>query len=189
MCRLTLALAALGTVLGPVGSLPAQETRPLAITNARILTVESGIIENGTILIRDGKIAEVGPKVTIPPGSRVIDAEGGSVMPGLVSAWSRAGLTRAATPRPATRQRGRGRRGRGRRPTTGRSKARNKAADKIADSIYARQDVFGELLHTGVTTLAVHPEGSGFPGQAALLDPKQDFAFLDKAARREGLRD
>ena len=47
----------------------------------------------------------------------------------------------------------------------------NNAATKVADGLYARQDVFRELLDAGVTSLAVAPAGAGFPGQGALLDP------------------
>ena len=43
---------------------------------------------NGSILIRDGKIAEVGEKVTFPPDAKVIDAAGQFVMPGIIDCHS-----------------------------------------------------------------------------------------------------
>jgi imidazolonepropionase-like amidohydrolase len=56
------------------------------IRNATILTVTNGTIEGGSILIRDGRIAEVGTDVSVPSGAHVIDAEGQFVMPGIIDA-------------------------------------------------------------------------------------------------------
>ncbi len=165
---LTLALGGIASF----GPLVAQETRPVAITNARILSMDGAVIAQGNIIIRDGKIDAFGAKAAVPAGSKVIDAMGGSVMPGLVSAWSTAGLDRVVRQQQQARggRRG-GRRGRGQTQQSRRSNARNTAATKVADSIYARQEIFGELLGSGITTLAVHPTGEGFVGQAALLNP------------------
>ncbi len=60
----------------------------IAIKDATILTVSHGNIPKGTILIRDGKIAEVGPDVSIPSGATVIDATGQFVMPGIIDPHS-----------------------------------------------------------------------------------------------------
>ena len=50
----------------------------ILIQNATILTVSHGTIEHGSILIKDGKIAEVGDSVKVPKDAQVIDAgEGG----------------------------------------------------------------------------------------------------------------
>lgn len=56
------------------------------ITNARILTVTRGEIQNGTIVIRNGKIAAVGTNIEIPANVKVIDAKGKIVTPGLIDA-------------------------------------------------------------------------------------------------------
>jgi len=61
---------------------------PVLIKNATILTVSHGTIQNGSILIRDGKIAEVGAKIQAPPDAMVIDAAGQYVMPGLIDCHS-----------------------------------------------------------------------------------------------------
>lgn len=58
------------------------------IRNATILTVTKGTIENGSILIRNGKIAEVGKKVKEPAGARIIDATGMYVLPGIIDCHS-----------------------------------------------------------------------------------------------------
>lgn len=61
---------------------------PIVIRNATILTVTKGTIQNGSILIRDGKIAEVGDPVTIPADAKVVDASGQFVMPGIIDCHS-----------------------------------------------------------------------------------------------------
>jgi imidazolonepropionase-like amidohydrolase len=60
----------------------------VAITNATVLTASHGTIENGTILIRNGKIAAVGKNLAVPPGAQVIDGQGKYVMPGIIDAHS-----------------------------------------------------------------------------------------------------
>lgn len=150
----------------------AQDTRPVAFTNARLITVSGAVIERGTLVLKNGKIDAVGADVAVPPGARVVDATGKTLMPGLVNAWSRAGLQARGAP-PEERMGG-GRRG-GRMdfpmPAPGGGPAANKAATKVVDGLYAKQPVFGELLRAGITSLALTPAGGGFPGLGAVLRP------------------
>jgi imidazolonepropionase-like amidohydrolase len=60
----------------------------ILIQNATILTVSHGTIEHGSLLIRDGKIAELGPNVKAPKDAQVIDAAGQFVMPGIIDCHS-----------------------------------------------------------------------------------------------------
>ena len=60
----------------------------LLIQNATILTVSHGTIERGSILIKDGKIAEVGPGIKAPKDAQVIDAGGQFVIPGIIDCHS-----------------------------------------------------------------------------------------------------
>ncbi len=66
----------------------ASAASTVLIKNATILTVTNGTIENGSILIRDGKIAQVGTKVDAPADAQVIDAAGQFVMPGIIDPHS-----------------------------------------------------------------------------------------------------
>ncbi|HEY1403243.1 MAG TPA: hypothetical protein VGB05_03885, partial [Pyrinomonadaceae bacterium] len=63
-----------------------------AIRNARIVTVSGADIENGTIVISDGKIAAVGANVNVPAGAQEIDARGLSVYPGMIDLGTSMGL-------------------------------------------------------------------------------------------------
>ncbi|HLW83086.1 MAG TPA: amidohydrolase [Candidatus Acidoferrales bacterium] len=54
------------------------------IKNATVITITHGRIEHGSVLIRDGKIADVGANISAPPGAKVIDGSGMYVMPGIV---------------------------------------------------------------------------------------------------------
>src|SRR5277367_3242710 len=65
----------------------AAATPPIVIQNATVLTVTKGTF-TGSVLIRDGKIAEVGEKVTVPADAKVIDASGQFVMPGIINCHS-----------------------------------------------------------------------------------------------------
>ncbi len=58
------------------------------IKDAVILTVTKGTIPRGSILVKDGKIAAVGPDVTAPDGVKVIDANGLVAMPGIIDTHS-----------------------------------------------------------------------------------------------------
>jgi len=63
-----------------------------AIRNARIVTVSGADIENGTVVIRDGKIEAVGTTVNVPAGAQTIDGRGLSVYPGMIDAGTNMGL-------------------------------------------------------------------------------------------------
>jgi imidazolonepropionase-like amidohydrolase len=69
----------------------AQAQRPsvVAIRGGTVLTVTRGTIQNGVVVLRDGRIAAVGgPNTPIPDGADVIDAAGRFVSPGIIDAHS-----------------------------------------------------------------------------------------------------
>ena len=65
----------------------------LALKGGTILTITNGTIENGTIVIQNGKITAVGKDVQIPNGIKVIDVTGQYVMPGIIDSHSHIALT------------------------------------------------------------------------------------------------
>jgi imidazolonepropionase-like amidohydrolase len=75
-------------VAGASKSVAAEPAPVILIQNATILTVSHGTIEHGSILIKDGKIAEVGASVKAPKDAQVFDAAGQFVMPGIIDCHS-----------------------------------------------------------------------------------------------------
>ena len=67
---------------------PARSLGNFAISNARIFTVTGEPIDNGTVVVRDGKIAAVGHDIEVPAGLEIFDAAGGSLIPGIIDAHS-----------------------------------------------------------------------------------------------------
>jgi imidazolonepropionase-like amidohydrolase len=92
--RLKFTLLALFLGLASFTATPFLEAQnpPIVIRGATVLTMTHGAIENGTVVIRNGKIDAVGADVTIPEGAQVIDAHGEYVLPGLVDPHSHLGV-------------------------------------------------------------------------------------------------
>jgi imidazolonepropionase-like amidohydrolase len=67
-------------------------SRPVAIRNATILTAAGPTIRNGTIVLRDGKIAAIGANVTVPPDAVVVDGTGKFLTPGVIDTHSHLGV-------------------------------------------------------------------------------------------------
>ena len=68
---------------------PHSESDFVIIQNATIWTCgPAGVIQNGSILIRDGQIVEVGDDVDIPAGARQINAKGKHITPGIIDCHS-----------------------------------------------------------------------------------------------------
>lgn len=93
-------LLSLATVLALPVSIHAGEPQSaspqvVAITGGKLLTVSHGTIENGVLVMADGKITAVSEagKVKVPAGAQIVDAHGMTVYPGLIDPESNFGLT------------------------------------------------------------------------------------------------
>ena len=62
-----------------------------AILNAQVVPIE-GQAFDGTVLISDGKIAALGRGVSVPEGTRTIDAAGSWLLPGFIDAHTHLGV-------------------------------------------------------------------------------------------------
>ncbi len=69
-----------------------QSPPPVAIRNARIVTVSGPTIARGTLLLRGGRIEAVGENISVPPDALIVEGEGLTVYPGLIDALSNWGL-------------------------------------------------------------------------------------------------
>jgi len=168
-------IRALGAFLAPLAlaaALPVcAAAQTIAVTNGRVITNgDAGVIESGTVLIRDGVIAEVGAQVRIPSGARVIDAEGGWITPGLFHPQTELGLVEVSAE----------------------SGARDNAASgssftasmDVADAFNPAGNHIASARVKGVTRFAVHPAvGSAIiAGRGALADASgdPDSLFADR---------
>jgi len=64
----------------------------LLIRNGTVLTITKGVMESTDVLVKDGKITQLGKNLTAPADYKVIDATGLFVMPGIIDAHSHAGI-------------------------------------------------------------------------------------------------
>lgn len=64
----------------------------IAIKGGKIMTITQGTIEDGVILVENGKIVAIGKDVAIPECAEVIDATGKTIMPGLIDGHSHISL-------------------------------------------------------------------------------------------------
>jgi len=143
-------------IIATISSLSAQT---VAITNAKIYTVAGPAIERGTLVIRDGKIAEVGAGVAVPAGARVIDAAGKIVTPGFIDSHTSLGTVEI--------------------PLSGRgtddastSRDRVTAAFTVTDNLNPFALAIPITRVEGITRAVVTPEtgASIIAGQGALID-------------------
>ncbi|MEU4514859.1 amidohydrolase [Nonomuraea wenchangensis] len=120
----------------------------LAITSGYVVPVDGDPIDGGTVLITNGKIAEVGADVRIPEGATIVDAAGAWVLPGFVEAHGHLGVHEEAE----------GWAGSDTNEMTDPNGARLRALDAINPADLA----FADALSGGVTTAVIKP-GSGNP--------------------------
>jgi imidazolonepropionase-like amidohydrolase len=70
----------------------AQERGNILIKNATVLTITKGTLQNTDVLVKDGKITQLGKNIATPAGYKVVDASGLFVMPGIIDAHSHQGI-------------------------------------------------------------------------------------------------
>jgi imidazolonepropionase-like amidohydrolase len=92
-CDLLYILCLLNLLYLPPTASAQDKPSTYAITHAKIFTLSGGTIDDGTLLIRDGKIFSAGAAVEVPAGAQVIDAKGLQVYPGLFDPITQMGLS------------------------------------------------------------------------------------------------
>ena len=158
--RLAPALAlgiVLTVVLTSVLSVPAWAQRggtTYAIRGATVHTLAGPVIENGTVVIRNGKIAAVGASVRVPRNARTIDAKGLHVYPGLFDSFGQLGLQEVSSV-PATMD------------TT--EMGNYKPQLNAYTAIHPPSEHFPVVRANGVTHSVSAPGGGVMAGQATLI--------------------
>jgi imidazolonepropionase-like amidohydrolase len=70
----------------------------IAITGARLYTMTGGApVENGTLVMQDGRIVAAGANVEAPAGARLVEAEGRIVTPAFINSGAQLGLTEVSS--------------------------------------------------------------------------------------------
>src|SRR4051812_26507618 len=72
-------------------SSPPRAPSTVALRGGTVHTAAGAVIPNGTVIIRNGKIAEVGANVAIPSDARIIDVSGKEIIPGMIDNHSHIG--------------------------------------------------------------------------------------------------
>jgi imidazolonepropionase-like amidohydrolase len=157
-------------------SVPAA-AQTLAITNGRLITnTDSGIIENGTVIVRDGAIVDVGANIALPSDADIIDADGGWITPGLFHPHTQLGLVEVGL-ESSTRD-------------NLAEESSFTAALDVADGFNPSGNHINEARREGITRFAIYPstgsaiiagrgalaESSGFPDS---LFSSRDFMLID----------
>ena len=147
----------LTALLALVFAMPTN-AQTIAITGGRVHPVSGPVIENGTVLIRNGRIAAVGANVTIPPDATRIDATGKWVTPGIVNVATTLGVVEIGAVQETVDT-----------PARGRGDAIT-ASHKVWEGFNANSPLIQVTRNDGITTVGVVPNNALVGGQAAILD-------------------
>jgi imidazolonepropionase-like amidohydrolase len=188
---LLLTAAALPVLALPLhAQLASQRSIPTtyAITNARIVPVTGAVIAQGTIVIRDGLIAAVGPTVTVPGDARIVDGSGLTVYPGFIDGYGSLGLSAPAPATGAAASAGwGGGRGGGAMPQLGSAISNYPLGLQpeltASEQLKPDADVFTAAQAAGFTAALTAPSAGIFQGQSAFinLSPGEAARIIIKA--------
>ncbi|MFL5603472.1 MAG: amidohydrolase family protein [Gemmatimonadaceae bacterium] len=135
----------------------AASAQTIAITGGKVYPVSGPVIENGTVLITNGKIAAVGANIPIPAGAQRIDATGKIVTPGFVNAATQLGVQEISAVSDTRDERARGR-------------DNIAAAFTVWEGLNPNSVLLAPARKEGITSFVVIPTGGLVSGQAALVD-------------------
>ncbi len=79
-------------LLAIIGYKSVFASQPILIKAGTVSTITKETIENGDVLLKDGKISEVGKNLKAPNGAIIVDASGKFVMPGIIDTHSHIGV-------------------------------------------------------------------------------------------------
>ncbi|CAN5864373.1 hypothetical protein BH23GEM3_BH23GEM3_15190 [soil metagenome] len=155
LCLLAFSPALAGAQTAPVEGLRDNTPAVHAFTGARIVVAPGRVLENATLVIREGKIEAVGTNVTAPADARVWSMGGRTLYPGFIDAYSDVGM-----PGEPDADEGRG---------AGYWNAQVRSS-LDATAVFAGDDArTGELRAQGFTVAMAVPQLGMFRGQTAAM--------------------
>jgi imidazolonepropionase-like amidohydrolase len=128
----------------------------IAITGGTVYPVSGAPIQGGTVLMRDGRIVQVGANIAIPSDAQKIDATGKIVTPGLVNAATALGVQDIGAVAATRNVSARGREG-------------IAAAFSVWDGLNPLSVLIPPARVAGITSVVIAPRGGLISGQAAIL--------------------
>jgi imidazolonepropionase-like amidohydrolase len=129
----------------------------IAITGGKVFPVSGPPIENGTVVISNGRIVSVGAGVAIPADAQRIDATGKWVTPGLINSATQLGLVEIGQVSDTRDMRARG-------------KDNIAASFTVWEGLNPSSVMLAPARKEGVTTFVILPTGGLVAGQAAIVD-------------------
>ena len=147
---------AVGVALAAALAMPATE-QTIAITRGKVYPVSGPPIENGTVVITNGRITAVGANVSIPAGVQRIDATGKIVTPGFVNSSTQLGVQEVSLVNDT-------------RDMSARGRDNIAAAFTVWEGLNPNSVMLAPARKEGITSFVVIPTGGLVAGQAALLD-------------------
>ena len=93
LALLSLLAVAAASAQTPLDLPPASARGDVLLRGGTVHTVTAGTLPNTDVLVRDGRIAAVGPGLDAPRGVRVVDVSGRHVTPGIIDAHSHIALS------------------------------------------------------------------------------------------------
>jgi imidazolonepropionase-like amidohydrolase len=139
---------------------PTASAQTIAITGGTVYPVSGPKIENGTVIIRDGRIAAVGAGIAIPSDAQRVDARGKWIVPGFINSATTLGLSEAGSPEFSG----------GYNDVSARGSNGISAAFEAWKGLNPANTVFGPTRAEGVTSVVVAPGGGMVRGTVALID-------------------
>lgn len=80
-------------IIATTGMVHAQTERGnMLIKGGTVITITKGTLENTDVLVKDGKVSQIGKGIAAPAGYKVVEAAGMYVMPGIIDAHSHVGI-------------------------------------------------------------------------------------------------
>lgn len=135
----------------------AAAAQTIAITGGKVYPVSGPPIENGTVIITNGKIVAVGAGIPVPANARRVDATGKWVTPGLINSSTQLGLVEIGQVADTRDMQARG-------------KDNIAASFTVWEGLNPNSVMLAPARKEGVTTFVVLPTGGLVAGQAAILD-------------------
>lgn len=153
-CATLLALLPVAAMAQIDGEFVKPRTGKFLLKNATVVTITKGTLSNTSVLLENGKIAQIGTNIS-SDGAEVIDCTGLFIYPGMIDSGTRLGLVEVSSVP----------------ETVDYQEIGNVTPNMQAlTAVNPNAEAVGITRVSGVTTVLTAPNGGLFPGTAALIN-------------------